>query len=304
MPSQTIQWFPGHMAKTRRMITENLSQVDIVLELLDARIPQSSKNPEIDRLTKGKPKLTLMTKASLANPALTKEWISAYAGKNGGEVLAIDVLTGDGVKQIAPTVRKILSEKLQKYADRGMSGRQIRAMIVGIPNVGKSSLVNKLGGGKRAKVEDRPGVTLTKQWVTTNIGIELLDMPGVLWPKFDDQTTGENLAYTGAIRDAILDTEELAAGLCKKLLTIAPNDFCTRYKLVPETLEELTPYDLLCTVGKKRGFLLSGGEINTERAATIVLDEFREGKIGRITLESPVKQTEKTPEKTSEAHDA
>ena len=168
-------------------------------------------------------------------------------------------------------------------------------MIVGIPNVGKSSLVNKLGGGKKAKVEDRPGVTLTKQWVTTNIGIELLDMPGVLWPKFDDRTTGENLAFTGAIRDAILDTEELAAKLCGKLYTIAQADFCTRYKLDAASLEGLSDYDLLCAVAKKRGFLLSGGELNTERAAGIVLDEFREAKIGRITLELPPKKESTKP---------
>jgi len=287
MPSEQIQWFPGHMAKTRRMMKENLSQVDIIIELLDARIPKSSKNPEIDKLTQGKPRLTLLTKSSLADQAATKEWISYYSSKNGTSALAVDVITGDGVKSIAPEIRKILAEKLQRYAERGMSGRKIRAMIVGIPNVGKSSLVNKLGGGKRAKVEDRPGVTLTKQWVTTNIGIELLDMPGVLWPKFDDKITGENLAFTGAIRDAILDTEELASNLCARLRSIAPDKFCARYKLTQDDIAELTPYDLLCLVGKKRGFLISGGEVNTERAATIVLDEFREAKIGRITLERP-----------------
>lgn len=288
--SKPIQWFPGHMAKTRRLISENLSQIDIVIELLDARIPKSSKNPEIDRLTGTKPRLTLLTKSSLANPAATSAWVRYYS-----TALAIDTITGEGVKSISPAVRDILSEKLKRYADKGMSGRHIRAMIVGIPNVGKSSLVNKLGGGKKAKVEDRPGVTLTKQWVTTNIGIELLDMPGVLWPKFDDRTTGENLAFTGAIRDAILDTEELAAKLCGKLYTIAQADFCTRYKLDAASLEGLSDYDLLCAVAKKRGFLLSGGELNTERAAGIVLDEFREAKIGRITLELPPKKESTKP---------
>lgn len=180
--SKPIQWFPGHMAKTRRLISENLSQVDIVIELLDARIPKSSKNPEIDRLTGTKPRLTLLTKSSLANPAATSAWVRYYSTETDRRALAIDTITGEGVKSISPAVRDILSEKLKRYADKGMSGRHIRAMIVGIPNVGKSSLVNKLGGGKKAKVEDRPGVTLTKQWVTTNIGIELLDMPGVLWP--------------------------------------------------------------------------------------------------------------------------
>jgi len=293
VPSQTIQWFPGHMAKTRRLITENLSQVDIVIELLDARIPQSSKNPEIDKLTGSKPKLTLLTKASLADAAATKLWVEEYSKKNRCRALAVDTVTGEGVKAIAPAVREILAEKLQRYADKGMSGRKIRAMIVGIPNVGKSSLVNKLGGGKKAKVEDRPGVTLTKQWVTTNIGIELLDMPGVLWPKFDDKLTGENLAFTGAIRDAILDTEELASNLCARLYDTVPALFCARYKLNPEDLAGKKPYELLEAVARKRGFLISGGELNTERAADIVLDEFREAKIGRITLELPKPKTAK-----------
>ena len=287
MPSQTIQWFPGHMAKTRRLITENLSQVDIVIELLDARIPASSKNPEIDKLTGSKPRLTLLTKASLADAAATKKWVEEYSRKTKCRALAIDTVTGEGVKAIAPAIREILAEKLQRYADKGMSGRKIRAMIVGIPNVGKSSLVNKLGGGKKAKVEDRPGVTLTKQWVTTNIGIELLDMPGVLWPKFDDKTTGENLAFTGAIRDAILDTEELASNLCARLYSAYPALFCARYKLSPDDLTGCKPYELLEAVARKRGFLIAGGELNTERAADIVLDEFREAKIGRITLELP-----------------
>lgn len=297
MPSQTIQWFPGHMAKTRRLITENLSQVDIVIELLDARIPKSSRNPEIDKLTGQKPRLTLLTKASLADPAATRKWIEYYSRKSGRRALAIDTVTGEGIKAIQPAVREVLAEKLQRYADKGMSGRSVRAMIVGIPNVGKSSLVNKLGGKKAAKVENRPGVTLTKQWVTTNIGIELMDMPGVLWPKFDDRITGENLAFTGAIRDAILDTEELASLLCKRLYDIAPDLFCARYKLEKDAFTEAGPYDLLCAVAKKRGFLISGGELNTERAATIVLDEFRDVKIGRITLELP---PEKAPEVKSE----
>lgn len=296
MPSQTIQWFPGHMAKTRRLISENLSQVDIVIELLDARIPKSSKNPEIDKLTGTKPRLTLLTKASLANPTATDSWVRYYSSENDRRALAIDTVTGEGIKNIAPAVREILSDKLKRYSDKGMAGRSVRAMIVGIPNVGKSSLVNKLGGGKKAKVEDRPGVTLTKQWVTTNIGIELLDMPGVLWPKFDDAQTGENLAFTGAIRDAILDTEEIAAKLCLRLYKIAPKDFCARYKLDESSLDGLGAFDILCAVAKKRGFLVSGGELNTERAAAVVLDEFREAKIGRITLELPQQKPDKSGE--------
>ena len=283
MPSQNIQWFPGHMAKTRRLITENLSAVDAVIELLDARIPRSSKNPEIDRLIGQKPRLTLLTKSSLADPAATAKWIEAL----GGDALAVDTVTGEGIKSIAPTLKKILSDKLRRYAERGMEGRALRAMIVGIPNVGKSSLVNRLGGGKKARVEDRPGVTLTKQWVTTSVGIELLDMPGVLWPKFDDRETGERLAYTGAIRDAILDTEELAAALCRDLFREHRALFCARYKLDADALADASPYDLLCAVARKRGFLVSGGELDTARAADILLDEFREAKIGRITLEMP-----------------
>lgn len=286
MPSQTIQWFPGHMAKTRRLMRENLSQVDIVLELVDARIPESARNPEIAALTAGKPVLTLLNKSSLADPALTKAWIAAYRAR-GENALAVDCVTGEGIAQIGGTIRQILAEKVQRYADKGMSGRKLRAMVVGIPNVGKSSLINRLCGGKKVKVEDRPGVTLTKQWVPTAIGLDLMDMPGVLWPKFDDPTTGENLAMTGAIKDDILDTETLAATLCARLMQVAPDKFCARYKLDAAALAEKKPHELLDAVAKKRGFLLSGGELDTERAAAILLDEFRGGKIGRITLEKP-----------------
>ena len=292
MPSQTIQWFPGHMAKTRRLITENLSQVDIVIELLDARIPKSSKNPEIDKLVNTKPRLILLTKSSLANASATKQWEAYYAAlaaekKFSCAALAVDTVTGEGVKEIAPMIRKVLAEKLERYANKGMEGRKIRAMMVGIPNVGKSSLINRLSGGKHTRVEDRPGVTRTKQWVSTNIGIELLDMPGVLWPKFEDQTVGENLAMTGAIKDAILDIEEIAMILCLRLMTVAPEEFMARYKLTPEETDGLDSYDLFELVGRKRGFLMSGGEINHKRTADTLLDEFRGGKIGRITLETP-----------------
>ena len=294
MPSERIQWFPGHMAKTRRMIAENLKDVDLVFELLDARIPKSSENPEIAGLTAGRPRLTLLSKSSLADPAVTGAWKRSFR-ESGRECIFYDCRTGEGISEIAPAVRRLCADKLQKYRERGMEGRRLRAMIVGIPNVGKSSLINRLSAASKAKVEDRPGVTLNKQWVTTALGFDLLDMPGVLWPKFDDRTTGENLAFTGAIRDAILDTEELAAKLCGKLYTIAQADFCTRYKLDAASLEGLSDYDLLCAVAKKRGFLISGGELNTERAAGIVLDEFREAKIGRITLELPPKKESTKP---------
>ncbi len=286
MPSQQIQWFPGHMAKTRRLISENLKNVDIVIELLDARIPRSSKNPEIAALIQNKPILTLLNKSSLADDTVTLGWIDWYK-KNGGYAIKIDCITGEGISGIGPAVRSILKEKLKRFEEKGMTGRKIKAMIVGIPNVGKSSLVNKLSGQKKAKVEDRPGVTLNKQWVATSQGFELLDMPGVLWPKFDDRLTGENLASTGAIKDAILDTEELGMILAKRLLEIVPDKFCTRYKLDYEQISELDSYDLLCAIGKKRGFLVSGGEINTERTAIMLLDEFRSAKIGNISLEKP-----------------
>ena len=285
MPSQIIQWFPGHMAKTRRLISENLKQVDIVIELLDARIPQSSKNPEITKLCAGKPILTLFNKSSLADPNATAAWVRAYADA-GASALPIDCIRGDGIQKIEPEIRRILAEKLARLKEKGMSGRRIRAMIVGIPNCGKSSFVNRLCGAKKAKVEDRPGVTRDKQWASSSIGIDLLDTPGVLWPKFEDQTTGENLAFTGAIKDAILDTETLAAKLCAKLCVMYPELFCARYKLLPD-VTSLEPFEILTALGRRRGFLISGGEVDTERAANCVLDEFRGAKIGRITLEKP-----------------
>ena len=286
MPSQQIQWFPGHMAKTRRLISENLKNVDIVIELLDARIPRSSKNPEIAALIQNKPILTLLNKSSLADDAVTRDWIDWYKS-NGGYAIKIDCITGEGISGIGPAVKNILKDKLKRLEEKGMAGRKIKAMIVGIPNVGKSSLVNKLSGQKKAKVEDRPGVTLNKQWVATSQGFELLDMPGVLWPKFDDRLTGEKLASTGAIKDAILDTEELGMILAKRLLEITPDLLCARYKLNYDEVSELDSWDLLCSIGKKRGFLISGGEINTERTALMLLDEFRAAKIGKISLEKP-----------------
>lgn len=285
MPSQTIQWFPGHMAKTRRLISENLKQVDIVIELLDARIPQSSKNPEISKLCAGRPIITLLNKSSLADPEVTAVWLKDYRDR-GAVALGIDCIKGDGINKIEPEIRRILADKLARFKEKGMAGRRIRAMIVGVPNCGKSSFVNRLCGSKKARVEDRPGVTRDKQWVSTSIGIDLLDTPGVLWPKFEDQTTGENLAFTGAIKDAILDTETLAAKLCRKLCDLYPDLFCTRYKL-PSEVTNLGDFELLTALGRKRGFLVSGGEIDTERAADCVLDEFRAAKIGRITLEAP-----------------
>ena len=286
MATNPIQWFPGHMAKTRRVMKECLPEVDLVLELLDARIPKSSQNPEIDKMLEGKPRIKVLTKASLANPDVSARFAAKYNAE-GVKTVIIDVITDTGMKALSEAVREVMADKLERYRQKGMEGRKLRAMIVGIPNVGKSSLINKLAGGKRAKVENRPGVTVAKQWVPTEVGLDLLDMPGVLWPKFDDATVGENLAFTGAIRDQILDTEEIAMLLAGRLAKTAPKELCERYKLDEDEIAELDCYDLFRLIGKKRGFLISGGEINHERTATMLLEEFRSGKIGRISLEMP-----------------
>ncbi len=286
MPSQIIQWFPGHMAKTRRMISENLKNCDIVIELLDARIPASSKNPEIAALTEGKPVLTLLNKSTLASPDVTKKWVAHYAARGAGAI-PIDCVKNENMQAVGTAVREILRDKIKRFEEKGMSGRRLRAMIVGIPNVGKSTFVNRLSKSKKAKVEDRPGVTLNKQWITTDMGFDLLDMPGILWPKFEDRVTGENLALTGAIKDAILDTEELACILCSRLAATAPREFSARYKLTDADIDGKEGYEILETVGRKRGFLISGGEIDTERCSLMLLDEFRGCKIGRISLEVP-----------------
>lgn len=285
MPSDIIQWFPGHMAKTRRLITENLKHVDIVIEILDARIPYSSRNPEINRLCADKPRIVLLNKATLADPAQTKIWCERFSNEFTA-CIPTDCVSGEGISQISPAIRKILHEKLERYEAKGMTGRRLKAMVLGIPNVGKSSLINKISGNKKAKVENRPGVTLDKQWFTTSIGLDLMDMPGILWPKFDDRKVGENLAITGAIKDAVVDVEALAVSLCARLRTLYPALLATRYKLGDlEQYADLDDYDLFELIGKKRGFLVSGGEINTERTANMLLDEFRGAKIGRITLD-------------------
>ena len=287
MPSNVIQWFPGHMAKTRRLITECLPLVDIVIEVLDARIPQSSKNPELERLIGQKPKLTVLSKSSLADPEVSKLWREFYK-KNGRTAIFYDCRDKDNLSSIAPAVREILGEKLDRYESKGMTGRRLKAMMVGIPNVGKSSLINALAKNSKAKVENRPGVTLTKQWITTSIGIDLLDMPGVLWPKFEDKTVGENLAVTGAIKDDILDLEEIAFILTGRLRKVAPGKLSERYKLGDMSkYENLADHELLEEIGRKRGFLISGGEVDLERTSNMLLDEFRAAKIGRITLEFP-----------------
>ena len=285
MPSEQIQWFPGHMAKTRRMITENLKNVDVVIEILDARIPKSSRNPEIATMTAQKPTILLLNKATLADPEMTKKWCDYYSNSQT-ICITTDCVSGMGINKINDAVNKVLAEKIQRYEAKGMTGRKLKAMIVGIPNVGKSSLINKICGSKKAKVENRPGVTVDKQWVDTNIGLLLMDMPGVLWPKFDDRLIGENLALTGAIKDKILDIESLAIVLCSRLRKFYPTEFSARYKLGDMSqYDDYTDLQLFELIGKKRGFLISGGEIDYERTANMLLEEFRSAKIGKITLD-------------------
>ena len=284
MPSDQIQWFPGHMAKTRRMISENLKNVDVIIEILDARIPYSSRNPEITKLTENKPSLIILNKANLADPAQNKVWQEYYSNDKTACIL-VDCLTGEGLNKIMPAIRSLLKEKLERYESKGMN-RRIFAMVLGIPNVGKSTLINKLSGNKKAKVENRPGVTRDKQWFSTGIGLDIMDMPGILWPKFEDRAVGENLALTGAIKDDVLQIEELAMAYCNRMKKLYPEMLAARYKLGEvETFVDMGDYDLLCYIGKKRGFLISGGEINTERTADMLLDEFRAAKLGRITLD-------------------
>lgn len=273
------------MAKTHRMISEHLKQVDAVIEILDARIPYSSHNPEIMKIIEQKPMITLLNKASLADPEKTALFVKKYTAGNR-VCLATDCITGEGMNKIAPLIKELMSEKLKRYEEKGMSGRKLRAMVVGIPNVGKSSLINRISGNKKAKVENRPGVTVDKQWVATTLGIDLLDMPGVLWPKFDDRTVGENLAITGAIKDTVLELEAVALALVSRMRNMYPALLSERYKLGDMSqYDDIDDYELFRLIGKKRGFLISGGEINEERTANMLLDEFRAGKLGRITIE-------------------
>jgi ribosome biogenesis GTPase A len=282
------------MAKTRRIMASNLKLVDAVVEITDARIPFSSRNPEIKKICGSKPRLVLLNKADSADPNVTSMWIEYYK-QQGVAALATDCRSGRNVNKFYPMLKELLSDQIEKWDTRGMTGRPIRMMIVGIPNVGKSSFINRLAGAKLAKVEDRPGVTRGKQWVALEDGFELLDMPGVLWPKFDDKLVGERLAFTGAVKDVILDVEYLACRLLEYLAEDYPELLTERYGIsledLPEPMDDMQGcvkgYELLERVGRKRGFLVSGGEINTERAANTVLDEFRGGKLGRLSLEKP-----------------
>ena len=280
----TIQWFPGHMAKTRRMMVENLKLVDAVVEVTDARIPRSSRNPEMDSLVGRKPRIVVLNKCDAADDAVTSRWIESYKN-NGVPAIATDCRSGKNVAKTLPLVKSVLEDDIKRWSERGMTGRSIRLMIVGIPNVGKSSLINRLAGSKRAKVEDRPGVTKGKQWVSVSNDIELLDMPGVLWPKFEDKDVGLSLAFTGAVKDDIMDMEMLACEFITRLRSIDSGVLKQRYNV--DVSEDMTSFDVLEAIGRRRGFLISGGEINTERAAIILMDEFRSGKLGRISLELP-----------------
>ena len=278
-----IQWYPGHMTKTRRQMETDLKQVDAICEILDARIPISSRNPDIDSICGNKPRIVILNRMDLADPAYTKAWLS-YFRQRGMAAIATDCKSKRGIGEFQPAVRELLREKIEKDAAKGMK-RAIRVMIVGIPNVGKSTLINQISGRKGAKAENRPGVTRGKQWVTVDNGLLLLDTPGILWPKFDDPNVGLMLAYTGAIKENVIDLEELAARLMELLWKRYPDAVKERYGIdVPENEQG---YALLEEAGKKRGYLLARGEIHTERMAKVLVDEYRNAKLGRFTLETP-----------------
>ena len=278
-----IQWYPGHMTKTRRMIAEQIKHVDAVCEIVDARIPVSSRNPDVDELTAGKPRLVVLNRVDQADPDATKRWAAWFRAK-GYAVMESDAKSGAGTKQFAAAVKTLLADKLRAYAEKGQN-RVVRVMILGVPNVGKSTFINRIAGRKTAKTEDRPGVTRAKQWVPIDRGLELLDTPGVLWPKFEDKQVGEHLAFTGAVKDEVVDIEHLACRLIETLQEIYPHAISQRYQLESVDLSQMESYEILEAIGKKRGMLMSGGVVNTERAAIAVVDEFRSAKLGKITLE-------------------
>ena len=279
-----IQWFPGHMTKAQRMIEENMKLVDAVCEIIDARIPYSSRNPDIDRLSGTKPRLVILNRVDQADPAVTQLWRNFFKAQ-GLYVLETDCKSGKGVSSFAEAIRFVLKDKIEALAAKGQAGKPIRAMILGIPNVGKSTFINKVAKRKAAKASDKPGVTRGKQWITIDAGLELLDTPGILWPRFDSQTVGECLAYTGAIRDEIIDREILSSNLMLKLRELYPQSIEQRYKFVPDPAA--SGLELLETAAKKRGFIVSKGEVDFERMSATLLDEFRDGRLGRISLERP-----------------
>lgn len=281
---QNVQWFPGHMAKTRRLIKESLNLVDGVVELLDARVPYSSQNPELNGIIKNKPRIILLNKCDVANPAATAMWIKYFESK-GAYAIPVDCKTGKGLNKFDETVKKALANVIAKNEEKGMTGKPLRLMVVGIPNTGKSSFINRMGRNAKAKVADKAGVTKQNQWFVVGNGIELLDTPGVLWPKFDDPEVGDKLAFIGSVKDEVTDKETIACRLLESLAKTNPSAIEERYKI--SGVEGLQGWEILEMIGRKRGFLIKGGEIDYERAAVIVADEFRGGKLGRITLELP-----------------
>ena len=283
MQIENLSWFPGHMTKTKRMIASEIQHMDAVCEILDARIPLSSRNPDVDDLTAGKPRLIVLNRADQADPAQTRRW-SQYFRAKGWAVLEANAKGGVGTEKFAAAVRELLKEKLEAYAAKGQVGRVVRVMVLGIPNVGKSTFINKVAKRKTAKAEDRPGVTRSKQWVPVDATLELLDTPGILWPKFDDPDVGKRIAFTGAVKDDVLDIEELACYLMDYLAAHYADVLTERYKITVEDGD--SGYDLLEKAGRKRGFLMRGAQVDTERMARILLDEFRGGKLGRFTLET------------------
>lgn len=283
---QNIQWFPGHMTKTKRQIQASLKLVDAVAEIIDARIPVSSRNPDLDSIIQNKPRVVLMNKCDMADPSSTQKWIN-YFKNNGIVAIPIDCKTGRGINKFVSSVNEVLKEKIEKQKAKGLLNPTVRVMIVGIPNVGKSTFINRISKNRKAKAEDKPGVTRGNQWFTINKGFEVLDTPGVLWPKFEDKIVGERLAFTGAVKDQIMDTELLAMRLLDFLKVEKNSIFVERFKLQNEPIENIESYELLELIGRKRGMLISGGEIDTERAAIMLLDEYRSAKLGKYTFELP-----------------
>ena len=284
---QTVQWFPGHMAKTRRLIKESLPMVDAVTELLDARIPYSSRNPELDELTQKKPRIVLLNKCDMADDNITRQWVEYFKSK-GQYALPVDCRTGKGLNKYGELVREVLKDTIKKNEDRGMPGKALRMMVVGIPNTGKSSFINRMAGKNRAKVADKPGLTRQNQWFAIGSGIELLDTPGVLWPKFDDPKVGDRLAFIGSVKNDVLDSELMAVRLIEVLVDGYEDKLTGRYKLknIPD-VHSVMPWEILEEIGRERGMLIKGGEVNTERASNMLLEEYRSGKMGKISFERP-----------------
>lgn len=280
-----LQWFPGHMAKTRRMISDNLKLVDVVVELLDARLPLSSRNPEIDKIAVSKPRILVLNKTDIADADVTEAWIKYFLDK-GFSVIAVDSQSGKGFSSVAPAVDSVMKDVYERERSKGIKKHSVRLIVVGIPNVGKSSFINRLSGRSATRTGDRPGITTAKQWIRISDKYELLDTPGILWPKFEDPEVAKRIAFTGGIRDEIIDTEELACLLINYLRSNYPDNLSERFKLT-EDFSELEDYELLERIGRKRGCIVSGGNIDTVRASSIVLDDFRSAKTGRISLERP-----------------